>query len=109
MAGSNVVHIKTDNWKNEVMDSAVPVLVDFWATWCGPCKTIAPVLDELSTELAGKLKIAKVDVDENQELAMKYSIRSIPTLLVFVRGEVKEQIVGAQSKAVLQSKLSAYL
>jgi thioredoxin 1 len=109
MAGSNVVHIEGDNWKTEVLESKVPVVVDFWAEWCGPCRAIAPVLDELATELAGKLKVAKVNVDNHHELAGQYSIRSIPTLLVFQNGVVKAQMVGALNKAALKDKLAAYL
>ena len=109
MANSKVVHIQEANWKTEVLDSATPVLVDFWAEWCSPCKMIAPVLDDLSTELSGKLKIVKVDVDANRDLAAQFSIRSIPTLLLFKQGQVKGQMVGAMSKAALKEKLSAYL
>ena len=109
MAASNVVHIEGGNWKAEVTDSAIPVLVDFWAEWCGPCKAIAPVLDELSAEIAGKMKIAKVDVDKNQDLAVQFGIRSIPTLLVLQGGVVKAQMMGAMSKAALKAKLAAYL
>jgi thioredoxin 1 len=109
MGNSQVVYIKGENWKTEVLESKIPVLVDFWAEWCGPCKMIAPVLDELSTELAGKIKIAKVIVDENRDLATQFSIRSIPTLLVLKDGQVKGQMVGALSKLQLQDKLAAYL
>jgi thioredoxin 1 len=109
MGNSQVVYIKGENWKTEVLESKIPVLVDFWAEWCGPCKMIAPVLDELSTELAGKIKIAKVNVDENRDLATQFSIRSIPTLLVLKDGQVKGQMVGALSKLQLQDKLAAYL
>lgn len=109
MANSKVVHIQEANWKTEVLDSATPVLVDFWAEWCSPCKMIAPVLDDLSTEMSGKLKIAKVDVDANRDLAAQFSIRSIPTLLLFKQGQVKGQMVGAMSKAALKEKLTAYL
>ena len=109
MAGENIVHIKGDNWKAEAVESKVPVLVDFWAQWCGPCRMIAPILEELAVELAGKLKIVKVDVDENQDLATKFSIRSIPTLLVMSQGVVKEQMVGALSKAALKDKLGRYV
>ena len=91
------------------MNSNIHVLVDFWAEWCGPCKMIAPVLAELATELAGKIKIGKVNVDDNQELAEKFHIRSIPTLLVIKGGAVQEQMVGALRKADLKAKLNAYL
>lgn len=109
MASNQIVHLSAANWENEVAKSKIPVLVDFWAEWCGPCKMIAPVLDELAEELIGKIKIAKVNVDEGQDLAGKYQIRSIPTLLVFKAGVVQEQMVGAVRKADLKTKLSAYL
>ncbi len=109
MAASQVIHIKADNWKSEVLDSALPVLVDFWAEWCGPCKMIAPVLDELSGEMAAQIRIAKVNVDENRDLAAQFNIRSIPTLLVLKGGQVKGQMVGAMSKTMLKDRLAAYL
>ena len=109
MSNDSIVYINGDNWKTEVLDSEIPVLVDFWAEWCGPCKAIAPTLEELATDLAGKVKIAKVDVDNNQKLAGDYGIRSIPTLLVFKGGVVQEQMVGAANKADLQAKLDSYL
>ena len=109
MAASNVVVIKGENWKAEVLESPIPVLVDFWAEWCGPCKMIAPILDELATEMAGKLKIAKVNVDENRDLAAQFSIRSIPSLLVISAGQVKGQMVGAMSKTQLKERVAAYL
>ena len=109
VSSESIVHIDDSNWKSEVMESAIPVLVDFWAEWCGPCKAIAPILDELSGEVAGKLKIAKVDVDKNQKIAGDFGVRAIPTLLIFKGGVVQEQMVGAMNKAALKAKLSAYL
>ena len=109
MASNLIVHLTAANWETEVTKATTPVLVDFWAEWCGPCKLIAPVLDELANELAGKIKIAKVNVEESQDLAAKFHIRSIPTLLVFKAGTVQEQMAGALRKAELQAKLNAYL
>jgi thioredoxin 1 len=109
MASNDIVQITADNWKSEVLESKIPVVVDFWAEWCGPCKMIAPILDALGAEMTGKLKIAKVNVDENRELAAQFSIRSIPTLLVFSNGQVKGQMVGAINKAALKERLAAYL
>lgn len=97
------------DFEAEVLKSGSPVVVDFWAEWCGPCKMIAPVLDELSGEMAGQIKIAKVNVDENRDLAAQFNIRSIPTLLVLKGGQVKGQMIGAMSKTALKDRLSAYL
>ncbi|MCE9616651.1 MAG: thioredoxin [Lentisphaerae bacterium] len=109
MAGNNIIQISGDNWQKEVMDSAGPVLVDFWAEWCGPCRAMNPILETLAGELTGKLKVAKVNVDENQELAGKFGIRSIPTLLIIKGGTVREQIVGSMNKDTLKAKLSSHL
>ena len=108
MAGS-IGHVNTQTWQAEVGGSATPVLVDFWAEWCGPCKAIAPVLEELAGELAGKLKIVKVNVDEAPDLAQQFGIRSIPTLLVFKGGTIAGQMVGAMPKAALKAKLESLL
>jgi thioredoxin 1 len=103
------IHVSDQNFKAEVLDSATPVLVDFWAVWCGPCKMIAPIVEELAKEYNGKLKVAKMDVDSNPKTAMDFGIRSIPTLLVFKGGTVVEQIIGAVPKRHLVDKLAAHL
>ena len=106
----SVVHVTNDKkFEEEVIKSAVPVLVDFWAQWCGPCKVIGPIVDEISNELSAKLKVVKVDVDEAQELAMKYSVMSIPTLLVVKEGKVAAQFIGAMSKDQLLAKINPYI
>jgi thioredoxin 1 len=105
MASPLIVTLTQDNFETEALKSATPVLVDFWAEWCGPCKMIAPVLDELATEFQGKVKIGKVNIDEQQELATKYGIRAIPTLLLINKGQVAEQMVGAKSKRDLKASL----
>lgn len=102
-----VVHLTNDNFENEVVKSKLPVLVDFWAEWCGPCRAIAPVIDEISNEMGSKLKVAKVNVDEAQELAAQFNIMSIPTLLVFKDGKPVEQIIGAMSKDQLVQRINA--
>ncbi len=109
MASKYVVQISSANFESEVKKATGPVLVDFWAEWCGPCKAIAPMLDELADANPGKLKIAKVNVDQNQELAAEYGIRAIPTLLLFKDGQIKEQVVGAVSKRDLEIRISGHL
>jgi thioredoxin 1 len=106
---SNTIAFSDSNFDSEVLSSDKPVLVDFWAEWCGPCRKIGPVVEELSDEYNGKAKIGKVNVDENPEISMKYGIRSIPALLIFKNGEVVDQIIGAVPKSVLKKQLDAQL
>lgn len=101
--------ITKDNFDNEVLKSNLPVLVDFWAEWCPPCKMIAPMIDELSTEMQGKLKVGKVNVDDEQDLAVKFNVMSIPTLLVFKGGKPVAQVVGALSKDQLLARIKPNL
>jgi thioredoxin 1 len=101
--------LTSSNFDVEVLQSDVPVLVDFWAPWCGPCKMMAPALDALSADFAGRAKVAKLDTDENETLAVKYGVQALPTLLVFKGGEVVSRSVGAVSKGVLAGKLEEAL
>jgi thioredoxin 1 len=101
--------ISDDNFETEVLKSEKPVLIDFWATWCGPCRTIAPIVEELAVEYNGKVKFGKLDVDNNQQTAIKYGVRSIPTLLVFKNGVVKETIIGAVPKGQIVQKLNSVI
>lgn len=98
-----------DNFKSEALDSNVPVVVDFWAVWCGPCRMIAPIIEELATAYDGKVKIGKLDVDTNQNTAVTYGVRSIPTVLFLKGGQVVDTIIGAQSKTVFEQKIEKLL
>ncbi|MBU1125624.1 MAG: thioredoxin [Candidatus Omnitrophica bacterium] len=101
----SVVHVSDENFKKEVLESTIPVVVDFWAEWCGPCKMIAAHVEELAKAYAGKIKVAKLDVDSNPKVATQYGIMSIPTLFFFRKGKVMEQSVGVLSKADLKRKI----
>jgi thioredoxin 1 len=103
------LELTEETFEQEVLKATLPVLIDFWAVWCGPCKAIAPMIEELAAEYDGKLKIGKVDVDHHQKIAMQFGIRSMPTLLIFKGGKVVEQIVGAVPKKMLLDKLSKHL
>lgn len=105
----NVLTLTKDNFEKEVVQSDKPVLVDFWAAWCGPCRMVAPVVDQVADEYAGKVKVGKINVDEQSELAEKYRIMSIPTLMVFKDGNVAESVMGARSKESLTGMLDKHL
>jgi len=103
------IELNDTNFQQEVLNSDTPVLVDFWAVWCGPCRMVAPVVEEIAKEYNGKLKVGKVDVDNNPEVSMKFGIRSIPTLMVFKGGQVVEQIIGAMPKRNLLDKVTPHI
>jgi thioredoxin 1 len=100
------ITITDNNFESEVLKSDKPVLIDFWAAWCGPCRIIAPIVEEIATDYKDKVKVGKLDVDENQETSIKYGVRSIPTLLIFKDGELKETIIGAVPKSQIIQKLN---
>ncbi len=100
------ITITDDSFENEVLKSDVPVIIDFWAEWCSPCRLIAPIMEELAEEYQGKLKVGKLDVDNNQQTAIKYGVRSIPTVLMFKNGEVKDVVIGAVPKAMFVDKIN---
>jgi thioredoxin 1 len=109
MASEDVKTFTDDNFQGEVLGSSEPVLVDFWAAWCGPCRAIAPLVDQLAVEYKGKLKVGKLDIDAHQNVPQKYGVMSIPTLLIFKNGEVAETIVGAVPKARLDAMVKRSL
>ena len=101
------ITLTDNNFDAEVINSDLPVVIDLWAAWCGPCKMIAPIIEELAEEYDGKFKVGKLDVDDNQQTAIRYGVRSIPTVLIFKGGEVKDTIIGAVPKSVFVSKMDA--
>ena len=103
------ITITDENFDAEVTQSAIPVVVDFWAVWCGPCRQIAPIIDDLASEYDGRVKVGKLDVDSNQQSAINFGVRSIPTVLIFKNGMVAETIVGAVSKSLFQDKINSLL
>ncbi len=105
----NLVHLTEENFNEEVIKSELPVLIDFWAEWCGPCKRVAPVVEEIAKEYSGKIKVAKLDVDEAPNVAGKYGIMSIPTLIIFKNGKAIEQVVGYLNKSELKTKIEENL
>jgi len=109
MAGNGIIEINDSNFDQDVLKSETPVLVDFWATWCGPCRALAPIVDELAKEYQGKLKVAKMDVDRNSATPMRYKVTGIPTLLVFKGGQVVEQLVGYRQKDQITQALDKHV
>ena len=105
----NVIEFNEQNFDSDVLKAETPVLVDFWAIWCGPCKAIAPIVEEIANDFSGKVKVGKMDVDSNNQVAMRYGIRSIPTLLLFNNGEVVDQVIGNVGKDSIESMISTFL
>jgi thioredoxin 1 len=105
----NAVAVSGQNFETEVLQATEPVLVDFWAVWCGPCRAVAPAVEEIATEYKGKLKVVKVDVDENQDISIRYGVQSIPTLMIFKNGQMVERLVGAYPKPMILAKLQPHL
>jgi thioredoxin 1 len=109
MASANTIEVTDENFEAEILKAETPVLVDFWAVWCGPCRQVAPSVEALATEYEGKLKVGKMNVDDHQQVPQKYGIRSIPTLLVFKGGQVVGQIVGAVPKSKLEDEIKKHI
>lgn len=109
MASDNVLNVTQESFESTVLKADKPVLVDFWAEWCGPCKMVAPVLDELAEEIGDQVQIAKVNVDDNNELAFQYQVSSIPTMILFKDGEVADRVIGAMPKASIQQFLDSHV
>ena len=105
MAGPDTLEFTDDTFDREVLNAETPVLVDFWAEWCGPCKAMTPVIDELATDYLGKVKVGKVDTDANREVSVRFSVSAIPTVILFSKGEIVEKFVGLRSKKVFQTAL----
>lgn len=108
-ADGQVIHVTDGTFAEEVLDSPIPVLVDFWAAWCGPCRMIAPVVEDVAREMGGTLKVAKLNVDENQSTARRYGVMSIPTLMIFKEGQVKERLVGYMPKSEIKRRIDAVI
>jgi len=109
MAGGKILHVTDSDFDTQVLKSDIPVLVDFWATWCGPCMAIAPVIEGLAEEYDGKIKVAKMNVDENPVTPGKFGIRAIPTLILFKNGDIVDQIIGAVGKTMIEASLNKVL
>lgn len=109
MASDKIMNISTDNFEQEVLGADVPVLVDFWAAWCGPCRMVAPVLEELAEQMEGKVRIAKVNVDENQDIAVKFQVSSIPTFILFKDGEAADRMLGAMPKGAFEQFIDRHI
>lgn len=109
MANQNVLNVTSDNFETEVVNSDKPVLVDFWAAWCGPCRMVGPVIEQLADEYVGKVKIGKLNVDEQGELASRFSVMSIPTIVLFKEGQIVEKVVGARAKEEFEKMISKHI
>ena len=109
MASEKVVTLSEDNWEQEVLKSDTPVLVDFWAQWCGPCRMVAPVLDQIANEMDGKVRVAKLDVDSNQSIAYQFQVSSIPTFILFKNGQMADRMMGAMPKSAFESFINRNL